>query len=75
MKLFRSIQPKAAQETTTSEVSPGEVSPLVIVGVDFEAGFILIRNDGDEDTGKDEAEAAPERSLHASADGAHGPAC
>ena len=38
-----------ASETTTSEVSRGQVSPLVIVGVDFEAGFILIRNDGDED--------------------------
>ena len=35
--------------TTTSGVSRGEVSPLVIVAVDFEAGFILIRNDGDED--------------------------
>ena len=35
--------------TTTSEVSRGEVSPLVIVAVDFDAGFILIRNDGDED--------------------------
>jgi hypothetical protein len=30
-------------------VSPDDVSALVIVGVDFEAGFILIRNDGDED--------------------------
>ena len=39
----------AESATTTSEVSRGEVSPLVIVAVDFEAGFILIRNDGDED--------------------------
>ena len=39
-----------AQETTTSAASGGgDVSPLVIVAVDFEAGFILIRNDGDED--------------------------
>ncbi|MCL1588393.1 MAG: hypothetical protein M3092_08240, partial [Actinomycetia bacterium] len=27
----------------------GEASPLVIVAVDFEAGLIVIRNDGDED--------------------------
>jgi hypothetical protein len=37
-------------ETTTSAASGGgDVSPLVIVAVDFEAGLILIRNDGDED--------------------------
>lgn len=42
-------QTTAAQETTTSEVSRGDVSALVIVAVDFEVGFILIRNDGDED--------------------------
>jgi hypothetical protein len=36
-------------DTTTSEVAGGgEVSPLVIVAVDFEAGFITIRNDGDD---------------------------
>lgn len=35
--------------TTTSKASGGEASPLVIVAVDFEAGFILIRNDGAED--------------------------
>lgn len=37
-------------DSTTSEVVAGvEASPLVIAGVDFEAGFILIRNDGEED--------------------------
>ena len=38
-----------ASDTTTSEVSRGDASPLVIVAVDFEAGIILIRNDGDDD--------------------------
>jgi len=42
-------QTTAAQQTTTSEVSRGDVSAPVVVAVDFEAGFILIRNDGDED--------------------------
>jgi hypothetical protein len=37
-------------DTTTSEASAGgEASPLVIVAVDFEAGLIVIRNDGEED--------------------------
>jgi hypothetical protein len=37
-------------DTTMSEVAGGgDPSPLVIVAVDFEAGFILIRNDGDDD--------------------------
>jgi hypothetical protein len=37
-------------DTTTAEVpAGGEASPLVIVAVDFEAGLIVIRNDGDED--------------------------
>jgi hypothetical protein len=52
----------AAQETTTSSSAPttsstGEsdpgvseaASPLVVVAIDFAAGFILIRNDGDDD--------------------------
>jgi hypothetical protein len=40
----------AALATTTSEAAvAGPSSPLVIVAVDFEAGFILIRNDGDDD--------------------------
>jgi hypothetical protein len=38
-----------APETTTSEVSREPGSPLVIVAVDFEAGLIQIRNDGDVD--------------------------
>ena len=42
-------QTTGAPETTTSEMSRGDASALVIVAVDFEAGFILIRNDGDED--------------------------
>ena len=37
-------------DTTTSEASAGgEASPLVIVAVDFEAGLIVIRNDGEGD--------------------------
>jgi hypothetical protein len=52
----------AAQETTSSSSAPttsstGEsdpgvsdtASPLVVVAIDFAAGFILIRNDGDDD--------------------------
>ena len=39
--------PEAA--TTTSGVSGGDVSPLVIVAVNFDAGSIVIRNDGDDD--------------------------
>jgi hypothetical protein len=38
-----------APGTTTTEALPGEVSPLVIAAVDFEAGIIVIRNEGSED--------------------------
>jgi hypothetical protein len=39
----------ATSASDTTVASGGAVSPLVIVAVDFEAGVILIRNDGDED--------------------------
>ena len=45
----RETTTSAAPATTTSEVSSESGSPLVIASVDFEAGLILFRNDGDDD--------------------------
>ena len=47
--------PEATSSTTTSSTGAPDsgvsdaASPLVVVAIDFAAGFILIRNDGDED--------------------------
>jgi len=39
----------APEAPTTTGAASGEASPLVIVSVDFDAGLIVIRNDGDEE--------------------------